>query len=309
MPAAVARLHLACPAPRPILIADATECEKASVMLDALKRIHDKGVRFQTVVDVGCADGHFFLELLHRRVAPGAVSLNVDANQIYETSLKDIARAVGGHYRITALADFQGETEMTTASHPYWASLRPQGDRYWERINSLSAEQVKVPVTTLDVLAEQIPLQGPFLLKMDVQGAEEAVLRGASKVLADTYMVICEADLDDFGKIHSTLSNHDFVLYDVTQLNRDPEGGLGWFYPVYLHRRLDHLRARAFWPESANARVIEMQVARRTAMRERVARLLGETRKGAISKTPRNAPCTCGSGRKYKHCCGSFGKE
>jgi uncharacterized protein YchJ len=21
--------------------------------------------------------------------------------------------------------------------------------------------------------------------------------------------------------------------------------------------------------------------------------------------TPRNAPCTCGSGKKYKHCCGA----
>jgi uncharacterized protein YecA (UPF0149 family) len=23
------------------------------------------------------------------------------------------------------------------------------------------------------------------------------------------------------------------------------------------------------------------------------------------SQTPRNAPCPCGSGKKYKHCCGS----
>jgi FkbM family methyltransferase len=273
-------------------------------MFNAIKRVCEKDVRFGTVVDVGCADGHFFLELLSRRLVPGAVPLNIDANHIYEDSLREVASVVGGYYRISAISDFQGKIEMTTAAHPYWASLRPMDDPYWDRINHLSKGKIEVPATTLDLLARELSLRPPFLLKLDVQGAEESALKGAQEMLADTHLVICEADLDDFNNIHSLLSAHGFALYDATQLNRGPDGGLGWFYPVYLNRKLDHLRPRAFWPESANAEVINVQAARRKQIREQTAKMLDEIRKGQRGLIARNALCSCGSGKKYKHCCG-----
>jgi ribosomal protein L31 len=41
---------------------------------------------------------------------------------LWQDSLKAIATSVGGHYRISALTDHEGEIEITTAVHPYWAS-------------------------------------------------------------------------------------------------------------------------------------------------------------------------------------------
>ena len=76
-----------------------------------IERLFNKGIRYATVIDVGCADGHFFLN--HMSWFPGAVPLNIDANRLYEESLKAIKDAVGGNYRISAITDCVGEIEIT----------------------------------------------------------------------------------------------------------------------------------------------------------------------------------------------------
>jgi FkbM family methyltransferase len=270
-----------------------------------LERLFNKGVRYSTVIDVGCADGQFFLDCL--TFFPKAVPLNVDANRLYEPSLKAIKDVVGGEYRISAITDHVGEIEITESIHPYWSSIRPQGDLYWSRVNDLRTNKVKVPATTLDFLVEQeLSLKPPYLLKLDVQGAEKAALIGAHSILAKTQVVICEADMDDFQDLNSLLVNAGFYLYDLTSLNRIADGTMGWFYPVYVNNKLDGLRPRAFWDASDNDRVVELQVARRTMILKANVEKLNRIRYGH-QQIGRNEPCPCGSGRKFKHCCGSYG--
>jgi FkbM family methyltransferase len=265
--------------------------------------LSEKGIRYATVIDVGCADGHFFLA--HMQFFPGAVPFNIDVSKLYEESLRAIKDVVGGDFRITAITDYVGEIELTESVHPYWSSIRPPGDSYWSRVNELFGATVKVPATTLDALAIELALEPPFLLKLDVQGAEQSVLAGAPGVLADTHTVICEADIDDFGDIHKALTGAGFGLYDLTQLSRVADGALGWFYPVYINKRLDHLRPRALWDTARNDAVIGVQVERRAAILKWNAEKLNRIRFG-LQKVARNEPCPCGSGQKFKHCCGSY---
>ncbi|KJC51766.1 FkbM family methyltransferase [Bradyrhizobium sp. LTSP857] len=143
-----------------------------------LQNLFEKGVRYGSVIDLGCADGHFVLN--HLACLSGAVPLNVDANRIYEASLKAIKEALGGHYRICAVTDHEGEIEITESVHPYWSSVRPAGDIYWSRVNDLTKSKVKVPATRLDTLVEELSLKPPFLLKLDVQGA---ILEQNKKIL------------------------------------------------------------------------------------------------------------------------------
>ncbi|SFU72933.1 MULTISPECIES: hypothetical protein [Bradyrhizobium] len=85
-----------------------------------LQNLFAKGVRYGTVVDLGCADGHFVLN--HLSCLGGAVPLNIDANGIYEDSLRAIKEALGGDYRICAITDHEGEIEITESVHPYWST-------------------------------------------------------------------------------------------------------------------------------------------------------------------------------------------
>jgi FkbM family methyltransferase len=231
--------------------------------------------------------------------------LNIDANNLYEASLRAIKEVVGGDFRITAITDSVGEIELTESVHPYWSSIRPPGDSYWSRVNDLIGTTVKVPATTLDALVKELALKPPFLLKLDVQGAEQSALAGAPSVLADTHTIICEADIDDFSDIHKVLTAAGFGLYDITHLERVADGALGWFYPIYINKGLDHLRPRSFWDRARDDAIIGIQVNRREGILKWNAQKLNQIRFG-LQKVARNEPCPCGSGRKFKHCCGSY---
>src|SRR5215831_11709285 len=103
-----------------------------------LAMLFGKGVRYSTAIDIGCADGTFFL--LHRYfgIFSGVTPVHIDANPIYEDSLRAIKDYAGGHYIIGAASDANGEAEMTLGVHPYWSSLQGREDRYWKQIHNLS---------------------------------------------------------------------------------------------------------------------------------------------------------------------------
>jgi FkbM family methyltransferase len=250
----------------------------------SLAILFEKGIRYATVIDIGCADGSFYLQHCALGLFPDSAPLNIDANDIYEPSLRAIKEAVGGEYVIAAASDKPGELTLTVAEHPYWTSSRPPEDPYWERINKMSRGQTKVPAVTLNDVVRRLEMKPPFLLKLDVQGAEVPALHGARDTLLNTSAVICEADLDDFHAINGTLADAGFDLFDVTQPNRLPDHSLGWFYPVYTHRRIGSVRRRSFWNVPMNDAVVQAQIERRQkilASNAEMLRRIRATRAGA----------------------------
>ena len=245
-----------------------------------------KGVRYSTVIDVGCADGSFFIVHRHFGLFSGATPVNIDANPIYEDSLRAIKECVGGHYIIGAASDSDGEVEMTLGVHPYWSSLRHRDDLYWKQIHNLSDGTSRVRTFTIDDLAGQLSLRPPYLLKLDVQGAEAQVLRGARRVLEQTDVVLCEANMNDFQSLNGLLVEAGLELFDLSQLERIDDLTVGWFYPVYLSRRLGSIKAATLWNSRVSEQIIQRQVQRRAALLEVNGRILNEMRQRAQPQEP-----------------------
>jgi SEC-C motif-containing protein len=130
-------------------------------------------------------------------------------------------------------------------------------------------------------------------------------LTGARDVIENCSVVVCETDVDDFQDINAMLLAAGFFLYDLTTLQRLRDGTLGWFYPVYVSGKLAHLKPQAFWDAGDNAAVIGVQETRRKMILEQNRKALNRLRYGQ-SGVGRNDPCPCGSGEKFKHCCGSY---
>jgi FkbM family methyltransferase len=206
--------------------------------------LFNKGVRFTTVIDLGCADGSFYLEAFHIGLLPGSTGVHVDANPMYEPSLREIRQVIGGHYLIAGISDRDGEIELQKGSHPYWASLMPPEHAYWAGSHNRPSSTVKVRALTLDTLVEELALKPPFLLKLDLQGGELAALRGGEKMLAETDTVICETANDDFLSVFQFLTSRNLGLFDLTQIGRLSDGTLCEFYPVFLNNRLDHIKVK-----------------------------------------------------------------
>ena len=246
---------------------------------ETLSLLAKKGIRYRTVIDLGCADGHFFVRQYAFGIFAGAVPVNVDPNPIYEPSLRAIRDTLGGHYVMAAVTDHVGEIELTLGSHPYWSSLLKENDPYWQRMNQLHRGKLKVSAVTVDSLCRELRLEPPFLIKLDIQGAERAALKGAKETLRETDVVICEIDLADFTDLDRAMNESGFALYDITELRQASDESLGWFYPVYLNRRKDGIRFRTLWNPSMDETVTEMQRKRREQVLEYNARALAEIRK------------------------------
>lgn len=69
-----------------------------------------------------------------------------------------------------------------------------------------------VPTVTLDWLGVRFPV--PDVLKVDVEGAELAVLSGATQVLAHSPTVICEVSAQNTTAVSDVLTGCGYSLYD-----------------------------------------------------------------------------------------------
>jgi FkbM family methyltransferase len=76
-----------------------------------------------------------------------------------------------------------------------------------------------VPTVTLDWLATRFPV--PDVLKIDVEGAELAVLNGGGQVLAQAPTVICEVAAENANAVFDILTSHGYPVYDGDQHRED----------------------------------------------------------------------------------------
>jgi|GEM_PF-879688 len=246
------------------------------------------GLRFGGAIDVGCAEGFFSLALAEMGPLRDAAILNIDAQQEFAAPLAAIRDGIGGHFRICAVGARDGGTiELYRGVHPYWSSVREPGDRYWAAHNGLcEGESVRVPLRTIDALVQETRLPGPYLLKLDVQGAERDALLGARRTLADTAVVLVETLVEEFAAIHELLARAGFELFDLTQIHYVEADVLGWFYPMYLHSRYRDLRPVTLWNPALNEAALEMQRERHARVERKIAESLARLRAGRWPPLP-----------------------
>src|SRR5262249_37940656 len=158
----------------------------------------------------------FCLEHFGSGLLPGSTCVNVDANALYEPSLREIRQTLGGHYVIAGVSDHDGEIELQSGSHPYWASSVSPDHPYWSGSHNRPGTPTKVRAMTLDTLVRELALKPPSLLKLDLQGGELAALRGGANMLAETDTVICETAGDEFPAVCEFLVERNLALFDLT---------------------------------------------------------------------------------------------
>jgi FkbM family methyltransferase len=150
-------------------------------VLAHLKRL---GVAPRTIVDVGVARGTPELYAAF----PGVPLLLVEPLAEHEDDLKRIVAArPGSRYALAAGGPEPGELEI--AVHRVTACSSVLGDRDPE---GEPAQRRTVPVERVDDLVREHALAAPFLVKVDVEGAELQVLEGARATLEQTDVVLLE---------------------------------------------------------------------------------------------------------------------
>ena len=187
-----------------------------------------------TVIDVGAAKGT--PELYN--AFPDSFYLLIEPLKVFEKVLIKWLTHIKGIYNIAAAGSKKGSVTFNVhSSHLEGSSiLKETMGAYADGV------EVIVPVIRIDDVIEENKLKGPFLIKVDVQGAELDVLDGALKALANAEVVVLEVSLFEFMKgapqfynVISYMKNHGFVAYDIIHgWNRPLDNALGQVDVVFV---------------------------------------------------------------------------
>jgi len=110
------------------------------------------------------------------------------------------------------------------------------------------------PMQTIDEIVKSEQARIPTFLKLDVQGYELEVLKGAQNTLSQISVVLAEVNLIDIHKgaplmdeLVLFMSNEGFVTYDICGLTRRPLDNALWQADFIFVRRESPLRSDRRW--------------------------------------------------------------
>jgi len=157
-----------------------------------LTQLKDRGFVFKHIIDIGACQGVW--SDMASIVFPEAKILMVEANQNHQSKLEK-----RGHpFEITLL----GDEDKEDVKFYLGDMASTEGCSMYREQTSYFFEEVMLPMKKLDTLLKEHGLgEEPIdLIKIDVQGAEIDVLKGATKTLAGGPFVLLETQILEYNK-------------------------------------------------------------------------------------------------------------
>ncbi len=202
-----------------------------------------------SVVDVGAHHGQFALFALHR--FPDAHVVCVEPLAAARSRIRSV---VGADPRVTivagAAATQRAYRQLHVSRKSDSSSLLEITSRYTDAFpGTEETSVVNVHTASLDDLLAAAPLPPPTLLKIDVQGGELEVLRGAPNLLRKTQEILVECSFVEFysgqaliGEVITYLESHGFSLCGAYSLVRDGDHRCLQADLLFSRRTEDHGR-------------------------------------------------------------------
>lgn len=192
------------------------------------------GFKPGTIIDVGAADGTPGLY----DYFPDADLLLIDPLEEHVPALREISRK---HSRARIAVGAAGAHAGEIAINVYPDRLT--GSSCMVDPCGVGAPR-RVPMITLDQECADRALGGPYLVKVDTQGFELEVLRGAEAVLAETEIVILEVSFfrlftsnPIFSEVVIFMAERGFEMYDLLGSSTRPlDGALAQADVVFARR-------------------------------------------------------------------------
>lgn len=190
----------------------------------SLKNLKKAGYRPTVVYDIGAYEGYWTKDFLE--IYPDVAIYMFEAQEKKEAHLQAITAALpNAHYAIALLGEVDGRAvsfvEEETSSH-----VRQSG---------AAENPPNRKTSSLDALAESRSWPLPDFLKLDVQGFELEVLKGAQKALEAASFCLLEVSLLDLGdsppllaEVVQFMRQRQFQAYDIPHFIRRPYDKALW---------------------------------------------------------------------------------
>lgn len=191
-----------------------------------LHRVAQFGIEPRVVFDVGVGNGTPWLYAAF----PHAHFVLLEPQSRFEPILKDICNRLDAEYQLVgvgAMDDYRPIYNLLNS--PTGSSFLKPNTENEARWGSSEQSTETLHIVPLDSYATR---QGPFFLKIDTEGFELEVLRGATQVLRQTDVVLLEAAVaarqaDEPGLIEvgAFMQQQGFALIDFPMLTQKSKNG------------------------------------------------------------------------------------
>lgn len=196
----------------------------------ALARAQQRGLKIDTVIDIGASSGIWSKVCLH--YFPAAYYFLIEAQGSHEPKLQQFKRQhPRSDYVISAAGDSLGEIHFDATSLFGGVASREVG----------GGKQISVPMNTVDNLVRERRLKPPFLLKLDTHGFEVPIFEGATETLRETSLIIVETynfQLSEgalrFPEMCVYLETKGFRCIDFSDLMHRQRDGAFWQWDLYF---------------------------------------------------------------------------
>jgi FkbM family methyltransferase len=195
-----------------------------STMDGAFRALKARGHAPRTVVDIGASNGSWSATLM--RYFPDCRYLLVEAQPVHEAALKRFCAAHANAQYILAAAGAREGRIHFDASEPLSGQAAD---------TPFAANNIEVPVVTLDGALNARGLEGPYLLKFDTHGFEVPILKGAADSLARTDVIIMECynfriapEALTFDEMCRFLGERGFRCIDLVEPMHRPRDDAFW---------------------------------------------------------------------------------
>lgn len=204
---------------------------------------------FRTVLDIGANTGQFARKA--RRLFPGATIHSFEPLPDAFYALSEFSRKTSNvvAHRL-ALGEQDGHAEMYRNEFSPSSSFLPISPLHTAAFPGTSRTRpVRVPITSLDTWAGTRPLTQPLLMKLDVQGYEDRVLRGGIQTVRNTSAIILETSFQPlyrgqllFTELNGLLLELGFRCLGFDDITYDRFSG------ATLQADAVFVRAQTAWP-------------------------------------------------------------
>ncbi len=214
-----------------------------------LQQVKETGFAPSTVIDVGAAMGSF-TGTCHK-CFPHAQYLLIEPLKEYLPALTKVVETIPrATYDMRAASASEHPVVLNVHDDFVGSSLY----REVEEGTGVNGVQREVPAVTLDRLVAQRQAQSPFMIKIDVQGAELDVLAGAATTLYQAELVLLEVSLFQFFQgapllceVVAHMKSQGFVPYDFLGLQYRPiDGALSQLDIVFVKEHGAFRRVHAY---------------------------------------------------------------
>lgn len=215
-------------------------------MHSCLQQARQNGLQPKTIIDVGAASGTPALY----EVFPEARHILIEPLEEYIPHLDSwVGKLERAEYIIAAATATPGNVIINVHPDLVGSSLYKE-----EEDSDVNGVERTIPAMTLDDICSERSTEGPYLIKIDTQGSELEVLKGAPIVLKDTEFVILEVSFFEFFKggpqvydCMAFMKEQDFVAYDIFDLQYRLLDGAMSQVDIAFVREQSHFRKYHFY--------------------------------------------------------------